>query len=117
LPADAGEKASSSTFQKDTKAMLVLIAKYYVKPGNVASVLTELKKMKPLVDNNEPGCKLYQVSLSSENDDLIVLYEQYDDEAALKYHRETPHFKTIIEETIVPKLLKRERERYELVIP
>jgi (4S)-4-hydroxy-5-phosphonooxypentane-2,3-dione isomerase len=58
-----------------------------------------------------------QVSLSSENDDLIVLYEQYDDEAALKYHRETPHFKTIIEETIVPKLLKRERERYELVIP
>ena len=97
--------------------MLVLIAKYYVKPGNLTTVLAELKKMKPLVQNNEPGCKLYQVSRSTENDDTIVLYEQYDDEAALAYHRETPYFKTIIEETVVPKLMKRERERYELVIP
>ena len=30
---------------------------------------------------------------------------------------ETPYFRTIIEETVVPKLMKRERERYELVIP
>jgi autoinducer 2-degrading protein len=97
--------------------MLVLIAKYYVKPGNVASVLTQLRKMKQMVQNNEPGCKLYQVARSTENDDVIVLYEQYDDEAALEYHRKTPHFKAIVEETIVPKLAKRERERYELVIP
>jgi (4S)-4-hydroxy-5-phosphonooxypentane-2,3-dione isomerase len=97
--------------------MLVLIAKYYVKPGNVPNVLAELKKMKPLVQNNEPGCKLYQVSRSTETDHVIVLYEQYDDEAALKYHRETPHFKAIVEETIIPMLVKREREFYELVIP
>ena len=97
--------------------MLVLIAKYHVKPGNAPSVLAELKKMKPLVEKNEPGCKFYQVSRSTEHDNIIVLYEHYDDEAALKFHRETPHFKAIIEETIIPKLEKREREFYELIIP
>ena len=73
--------------------------------------------MRPLVQANEPGCKCYQVSRSTENDRVVILYEQYDDEAALDFHRETPHFKAIIENTVVPMLEKREREFYELIIP
>jgi quinol monooxygenase YgiN len=96
--------------------MIVLVAKYHVKPGNVASVLAELEKMKPLVQAHEPGCKLYQVSRSSENENLIMLYEHYVDDAALTAHRATAHFKSIIEETVVPMLEKREREFYRLVI-
>ena len=53
--------------------MIVLIAKYQTKPGNVSKVLDELKKMKPLVEKSEPGCKFYQVSKSTENENLIVL--------------------------------------------
>jgi (4S)-4-hydroxy-5-phosphonooxypentane-2,3-dione isomerase len=98
-------------------AMLVLIAKYHVKPGKVPEVLQQLRKIKPLVQANEPGCKLYQVSKSTENDRIVMLYEHYDDDAALKFHRETAHFKEIIEQTVVPMLEKREREFYELVIP
>jgi (4S)-4-hydroxy-5-phosphonooxypentane-2,3-dione isomerase len=64
-------------------------------PGTV-DVLAELAKMRPLVQANEPGCKCYQVSRSRENDRIVVLYEQYDDHAALDFHLETPHFKTII---------------------
>jgi quinol monooxygenase YgiN len=97
--------------------MLVLIAKYHIKPGNTTDVLAELAKMKPLVQANEPGCKGYQVSRSKENDRIVVLYEQYDDDAAVNFHRETPHFKTIIENMVVPMLEKREREFYELIIP
>jgi (4S)-4-hydroxy-5-phosphonooxypentane-2,3-dione isomerase len=97
--------------------MLVLIAKYHTKVGKTADVLAELAKMKPLVQANEPGCKCYQVSRSTENDRIVVLYEHYDDDAALEFHRETPHFKTIIENTVVPMLEKREREFYELIIP
>jgi quinol monooxygenase YgiN len=96
--------------------MIVLIAKYHTKPGNVPTVLDELKKMKPLVEASEPGCKFYQVSRSSENENLIVLYEHYEDQAALAAHRETPHFKAIIEGAVVPLLEKRERELYELAI-
>jgi autoinducer 2-degrading protein len=97
--------------------MLVLIAKYHVKPGHMPSVLEELQKMKPLVQAHEPGCKMYQVSRSAEDDHVLVLYEHYDDEAALNFHRGTSHFKAIIEESVVPKLVKRERESFQLLIP
>jgi quinol monooxygenase YgiN len=96
--------------------MIVLIAKYTTKPGNVPAVLEQLQKMKPLVEASEPGCKFYQVSKSTENENLIVLYEHYVDQAALAAHRETPHFKQIIEGTVIPMLEGRARELYELVI-
>ncbi|MGH2604204.1 MAG: putative quinol monooxygenase [Dehalococcoidia bacterium] len=96
--------------------MIVLIAKYYVKPGNTAEVEAALQRMAPLVQAHEPGCHRYEVSRSTEQPDMLMLYEHYADEAALQAHRETPHFKEIIEGTIAPLLDKRERELYELVI-
>ncbi len=97
--------------------MLVLIAKYHVKAGRTDDVLAELVKMKPMVEANEPGCKCYQVSRSRDDDRLVVLYELYDDEDALNVHRGSAHFKSIIEDRVVPMLESREREFYELVIP
>jgi (4S)-4-hydroxy-5-phosphonooxypentane-2,3-dione isomerase len=96
--------------------LIVLIARYYVTPGNTDKVLSELRRMKPLVQASEPGCALYQVSRSEENPDLVLLYEHYRDQAALEAHRETPHFKEIVEGVIMPVLEKRERELFSLVI-
>lgn len=96
--------------------MIVLTAKYYVQPGNGPEVVAALRRMAPLVQEHEPGCTLYQASRSQENSDLLLLYEIYADEAALQAHRETPHFKEIIEGTVVPLLERRERELYELVV-
>jgi len=96
--------------------MIVLIAKYHVKEGSVDKVLEGLKKMKTVVDRDEPACKFYQVSLATEVPNLVMLYEHYPDQSALAAHRETPHFKSIIEGEIVPLLDKRERELYELKI-
>ena len=96
--------------------MIVLIAKYHVKPGSVETVLAALRKMKTVVDRDEPACKFYQVSRSTELENLLMLYEHYPDQAAFAGHRETPHFKSIIEGEIVPLLEKRERELYELQI-
>jgi quinol monooxygenase YgiN len=96
--------------------MIVLVAKYHVTPGNQDAVVAALQRMAPLVRQHEPGCQLYQVSRSQDNPDLLMLYEHYADEAALRAHRETAHFKEIIEGTVVPLLEKRERELYDLVI-
>lgn len=96
--------------------MIVLIAKYHVQPGNVPKVLEALKEMKPLVEANEPGCRFYQASQSTDDENLILLYEQYEDDAALQAHRETPHFAEIIEGRVVPMLDRRERELYTLVV-
>lgn len=95
---------------------VVLVAKYHVKPGNIEKVLDALNRMKPRVEKDEPACLFYQASLSSEADNLVMLYEQYPDEAALAAHRETPHFKEIIEGEIVPMLENRERELYTLKV-
>ena len=96
--------------------MVVLVAKYYVKPGKGDEVATALKRMAACVREQEPGCLLYHANRSRENVDLFLLYEQYRDMAALDAHRATPHFRKIIEETIVPLLDKREREFYEPVM-
>jgi quinol monooxygenase YgiN len=96
--------------------MIALIAKYFVKPGRADEVIAALERMAPLVKAHEPGCRMYQVSRATEQPDLLLLYELYADAAALEAHRTTPHFKEIIEGTIVPLLDKREREFYDTLI-
>jgi autoinducer 2-degrading protein len=97
--------------------MIVLVARYQVKAGMAGAVLEALTRMARFVKEQEPGCTLYQVNRSTENPDQFLLYEQYADQAAFEGHRQTPHFKEIIETTVMPSLDKRERELYELVIP
>ncbi len=96
--------------------MVVLVAKYHVKKSRGDEVAAALKQMAPLVEADEPGCTLYHVCRSADDPDFFLLYEHYTDEAALAAHRDTSHFKEIIEGTIIPLLDKREREFYELVV-
>ncbi len=96
--------------------MIVLTAKYFVKAGRGDEVEAALRRMAPLVKAGEPGCTVYHANRSAENRDLFLLYEHYTDQAALEAHRNTPHFKEIIEGTIVPLLDKRERELYQSVL-
>jgi autoinducer 2-degrading protein len=96
--------------------VIVLVAKYRVRPGHTDDVLKALTRMKPLVEEAEPGCRLYQVSRSVDEPDLLMLHEHYVDDAALAAHRETPHFQAIIEGEVVPVLESRERELFQLEI-
>ena len=96
--------------------MIVLTAKYFVKAGKGDEVEAALRRMAPIVKATEPGCALYHANRAAENPDMFLLYEQYNDQVALDAHRNTPHFKDIIEGTIVPLLDKRERELYQPVV-
>lgn len=96
--------------------MVVLVAKYIVKPGKGDAVDAALRRMAPLVKAGEPECTLYHANRAADNPDLFLLYEHYVDQAALVAHRETPHFKEIIEGTIVPLLKHRAREIYHSVV-
>ena len=96
--------------------MIVLVAMYHGKAGRGDEVAAQLTRMAPLVTPGEPGCALYHACRSKDNPDLFMLYEHYVDQAALEAHRETPHFKEIIEGTIIPMLEKREREFYQPVV-
>jgi quinol monooxygenase YgiN len=93
-----------------------LIARYYVQPGQADVVEAALGRMAEAVRADEPACLLYNANVSVDDPNLYCLYEVYEDEAALVAHRETPHFKEIIEGIVVPVLEKREREVYRRVL-
>lgn len=94
--------------------MIVLVARYAVRDGQGDAVEAALREMAPLV-RSEPGCRQYQVIRSTDHPERFLLVEHYDDEAALAFHRATPHFKAIIEGRVVPLLEQREWELYRLV--
>lgn len=96
--------------------MVVLVATYVAKPGMGDRVEAALREMIPLT-RQEPGCRVYQVNRAVDDPDQFLLYEIYDHEAALEAHRQTPHFRRIIEETVVPLLERRERRFFRPVEP
>lgn len=96
--------------------MIVLIAQYFGKPGTGAEVESALRRMATLVREEEPGCLTYHASRPADAPDDWLLYEVYADQEAFEAHRRTPHFLDIIEGEIIPKLERRERRVYELVI-
>jgi (4S)-4-hydroxy-5-phosphonooxypentane-2,3-dione isomerase len=93
-----------------------LIARYFVQPGKTDVVEAALARMSAAVAADEPGCLFYNANVSVDDPNLYLLYEVYQDEDALLAHRETRHFKEIIEGVVVPVLEKREREVYRRVI-
>jgi autoinducer 2-degrading protein len=88
----------------------VLIARYQAQPGRGDEVAAALTEMAGAVRRDEPACLLYRAARSLDQPDSFVLYEEYRDQRALEAHRETPHFKRLIEGTVVPLLVSRERE-------
>ncbi len=40
----------------------------------------------------EPGCRTYEIHRAKDDPRTFLLYEQYDDEAAIEAHRASPHF-------------------------
>jgi autoinducer 2-degrading protein len=94
--------------------VIVLIVKYEVLPGKLDAVLGHLRTMAREVAETEPGCRHYQVSRSTEQENQLVLIGQYTDESSLAAQRETAHFKGIIEAQVIPLLAKRKRSFFTL---
>ncbi|MGC4109332.1 MAG: antibiotic biosynthesis monooxygenase [Nocardioides sp.] len=42
--------------------------------------------------HEEPGCRRFDVTVSRDDPDAVLLYETYDDDAAFAAHRAAPHY-------------------------
>jgi (4S)-4-hydroxy-5-phosphonooxypentane-2,3-dione isomerase len=62
----------------------------------------------------EPGCKRFDIVNLASDPNHFFLYEVYDNEAALKAHRETDHFKKFAA-TIAKMVAKREARAMSVV--
>lgn len=96
--------------------MFAIIVRFQVRPGHVDDVITALNEAAG-PSRNEPGCHVYIANQDRSDPNVIVMYEVYDDEAALEAHRETPHFKEIVAARVVPFLDGRERQEFTVVTP
>ena len=89
--------------------MIVLTAVYLTRPEETEEILVDLAEMRARVSADEPGCLTYRVHRQLDEPHRLMIYEAYRDEDSLNAHRNTAHFRTIVMERIVPRLLSRER--------
>ncbi len=75
--------------------MVVLLVQFTVLSGKEQEAQTFIQKMQEHT-RREPGCRTYLGHQSTENSSHFILYEQYDDKAALDAHRAAPYFRDYI---------------------
>ena len=91
--------------------MYVVLARWKIASGQVERVL-ELGREMETHSRQEPGCRAYIVNQLIDDSEVVVLYEQYDDEAAFQAHLASEHFQRIVPPQIAPLLAERSRETF-----
>lgn len=61
--------------------------------------LTRALQHRENVRANEPACQRFEISVEEDNQNLVRLYEVYDDQAAVEHHMQTPYMIAYREET------------------
>lgn len=57
----------------------------------------------------EPGCQFFNANRDIDDSETFVMYEIYDDEAAIEAHRETAHYQKFLSQ-IIPDMLTMHNE-------
>ncbi len=79
--------------------MIKVVAQFFIRNGEVEKALT-LGKELVLETRKENGCISYELCQSMKNGTHIAFIEEWENQAALDTHFQTPHFMDL-----VPKLL------------
>src|SRR3954453_3832498 len=93
---------------------LLVVAQWEAKPGQADRVADILSRFLPEAQS-EPGAKLFLIARAKDNPAQFLFYELFRDEAALKAHQDSAHFKTYVAEQALPLLARRERTQYALL--
>lgn len=64
----------------------------------------------------EPGCVSFIPNLVQEGPAAMLIYESYADDAALDFHRNSPHFREYVADGIYKLITDRQLERLEAVL-
>lgn len=78
-------------------------------PGDHDEIAGILRKLTE-ASREEPGCVSYIPHFVEGDSATVVIYEQYADQAALDYHRGTPHFQQYAIGGLFQKMLDRQLE-------
>ncbi|WP_027351668.1 putative quinol monooxygenase [Halotalea alkalilenta] len=70
----------------------VVIAEFDLKPQDRERFLELAREDARASVANEPGCHQFDLLISEEDPNLVVLHEVYDDRAAFESHLQMPHY-------------------------
>lgn len=90
----------------------VLLARWVAKEGEEENVRAALGRLAGPT-REEPGCLMWQPHRDPEDPRVFLIYEQYEDRAALDAHAGSEHFRQHGLEDGIPRLESRERTFYE----
>jgi len=93
---------------------LLVVAQWEAREGQDDRIADILSRFLPEAQN-EAGAKLFLISRGRDNPAQFLFFELFRDEAALKAHQESAHFKTYIAGQALPLLARRERAQYALL--
>lgn len=89
---------------------IVIHVELTLHPEQRDAYLARALQHKEDVSANEPGCQQFDISVEEDNQNVVRLYEVYDDEAAVQLHMQTPYMLAYREET-TPMIVERKFER------
>ncbi|MFD0968344.1 putative quinol monooxygenase [Plantactinospora endophytica] len=92
---------------------LLVIAHWTIAPGQEETVRGLLPEFLA-ASNAEPGCISFVGYQQLDDARTIVLIERYASREAFEAHRDTPHFKELALDQIVPRLERRVVDTYDV---
>jgi (4S)-4-hydroxy-5-phosphonooxypentane-2,3-dione isomerase len=92
-------------------AVVCLAVRVVVKAGHEQRA-AELFRSLSDESRKEPGCIMYLAHQQKDHPRRFLVYEQYTDEAALKIHHNSPHFKKYAAEGVYTIIEFREADLY-----
>ncbi|MBM3677930.1 MAG: antibiotic biosynthesis monooxygenase [Actinobacteria bacterium] len=94
--------------------MLVVTASLTAKPGKAGELADAFRRLlQPTLD--EPGCIMFLVHVDRDDPARFFVYEQWVDEDALAFHRETLHYREIVLGEIFHLVADRDRRLLDLL--
>lgn len=80
--------------------MFVITAEFRLKPDMLSAFMPLMLIQAEKSLSSEPGCLVFDVCIEdNDSDDVVFLYEAYQDEAAFDLHMETSHYLAFSETT------------------
>jgi quinol monooxygenase YgiN len=93
----------------DSSAAIVVVARWQTTEASLDDVLTHVAALRRR-SLAEPGCLGYDVLQGVDEPTTVMLIERYGDGAALDAHRDSPHYRELVVERILPLLVDRRVE-------
>jgi len=77
----------------------VVLATIQAKPGKGKEVIAHISKIRDYIGaGKEPGTKVYEPCVSKDDPDKIVVWEEYENQAAHMAHREGADFQAFFKQ-------------------